>query len=73
MDKEVIDCLIYLLNKSYFAKIILDGDYSKDVYDIIDRYDELNFDEVSYDVDIRDGNIGTLKIAFHKRWSNEHE
>ena len=64
MDKEVIDYLIYLLNKSYLTKITLWGYYDNDIYDLIDKYSECGFDEFSYDVDVFHGGAGKLQISF---------
>ena len=64
MDKELIDYLIYLLNKSYFTKITLRGFYDNDIDDLIDKYSELGFDEFSYDVDMFHGGTGKLRISF---------
>ena len=64
MDKELIDYLIYLLNKSYLTKITLWGYYDSDIYDLIDKYSERGFDEFSYDVDMFHGGTGKLRISF---------
>lgn len=64
MDKELIDYLIYLLNKSYFTKITLRGFYDSDIDDLIDKYSERGIDEFSYDVDMFHGGTGKLRISF---------
>ena len=67
MDENFLKILESLLDKAYFVKIELTGNYLDDVHELADSFSELNLHELSYDIDYTHGRKpGKLKFSFAK-------
>lgn len=64
MDEDFLKILERLLDKAYFVKIELTGDYLDEVHELADNFSELNLRELSYDIDYTRGGMGKLKIQY---------
>lgn len=64
MDEDFLKILESLLDKAYFVKIELMGDYHNEIYELADNFSELNLRELSYDIDYTHGGMGKLKINY---------
>ena len=64
MNKELYDYICYLLGKSRYVEIKLQGDFQNEDYmALIDRYNDFDLHEVTVDCDLYNGLKG-VKISF---------
>ena len=72
MDENFFKILERLLDKAYFVKIELTGDYLDEVHELADNFSELNLHELSYDIDYTRDGVGKLKLNYAQVVKNEY-